>query len=330
MSAAAFAVLLQGPFFGDYTVATFAQLRKVYPSSILVLSTWVGEVPPGSQQAGKLDSLGVYVVSSERPCVAGTQNTNLQLASTRAGLDFLAASNVDVVFKSRTDCRVEADMLALYDEVQARYPVREGTTQSARIILARSYTRRGLPYHAADMVMVGPLKSLRIYFDAPHRSETETHAAIFQGWRAFSFYDRLFSAKGAAAHVEQYLCIHYLERIGWQIRYTVADWHEVLARLFYVADDRQIGFRWKRNPGRWGADGRYDSDYIVNRSLQIHSSLLCRRVRNSDWLEIYAGKRPRLDAGSPTWLLWTANALRFLADLPRWTLGWLRRLRIGR
>jgi len=324
-----FGILLQGGFLPGYTLESCRAYRQRYGDAPIVVSSWRDDAEKVDVEAGELARLGVEVVLSEKPVVAGSQNVNLQLVSTRAGLEALGRSGATHAMKSRTDIRIEANAAALLASVRAAYPVRSGLGQSERIVVAQSYTRVGMPYHASDMVLLGALEDLRAYFGTPLRASSEVSLAA---WRLLPLHERLFSEEGIKVHAEQYICHDYLRRLGWPLAHTITGWHEVLSALFCVVDDETLGFRWYKNPGVFGAARRVDSDFLVSRvrypehqGFLVHSSLICRRVTSSAWLRMLEGKRPRLDAGRLEGLLALGNQLFFAKDIPWWLDGRRRR-----
>lgn len=323
-------ILIQGGYVQGFTLDSCRHYRTMYPDAAIVVSTWHDQADALEADAAEFDRLAVARVLSEKPAEPGFQNVNLQIVSTRAGLEALGTFGVSHAVKSRSDVRVEADVRALLEEIRSTYPCRAGLRQAERIVVAQSYTRIGMPYHASDMILMGAWSDLRTYFDVPLRPDGDLSS---RRWRTLSLHDRLFSERGITTHAEQYLCLSYLRRIGWTPRCTIADWHDVLASLLCVVDDSALGFRWRKNPSEVGADARYDSDFLVLRphypqlpGAVVQSSLICRRVSHADWQRILDGKRPRLDAGRREVLLAVANGIAFLGDIPRWLKGvWRRR-----
>jgi hypothetical protein len=120
-----------------------------------------------------------------------------------------------------------------------------------------------------------------------------------------------------------------LKRIGWALRYSITDWHDALAQVFCVVDDRMLGFRWLKTGNAYGASSWFNRDFIYPKRspFSVNSSFICRRVTHESWLKILGGKRRKIDVGHHEELVGLANLCWMLRDVPDLALLATARLR---
>ncbi len=80
-------IILQGNICYKYnfTYETIKLYKKMYPNSIIILSTWNNEK---KELVNEIKELGVYVIESELPTNNGHSNINYQLKSTIEAIKF--------------------------------------------------------------------------------------------------------------------------------------------------------------------------------------------------------------------------------------------------
>lgn len=161
------AIVVQGPIVPYTTAYVVRAMSARHPEAAIVLSTW-DDTP--SDLVDAVQPWTDEVVFSPRPAVAGIQNRNLQILSTRAGIDRAVARGATTVLKTRTDLAVlQPDLFAQArwwcDRLGADAARRAG--QRDRLIVPTSYTRKYLLYHPSDLVMLGHAEDLARYWSAP-------------------------------------------------------------------------------------------------------------------------------------------------------------------
>ncbi len=225
-------ILVQGPVVEGVTETILRYHASRNPTDHLVLSTWEDTPPAQLEQAARWCD---RVVLNRPPVPPGPQNRNLQLVSTAAGLEALAAAGVDKALKTRTDTLAAAPaLLERGAALQAAHPVRFPGTAN-RLVISERFTFRYLPYTMSDIVMFGDVADLRAYWSAP--LDTRSFSPYTPEWRATSY--RAFSqARGTPE-------IHYLtsfcRRQGWEPDGTVRDHWTILRDLFALMDERWFG-----------------------------------------------------------------------------------------
>lgn len=235
------AVVVQGPVVPGVTDRVLALTRVRQAGARIILSTW-DDTPPGilTRLNGAYDDL----VRSRRPAVAGVQNRNAQIVSTRAGLAQAAAAGARTVLKTRTDLAVLADdvfartthWLASFD---GRGPARWG--RAGRIVVPSTFTRRYLLYHPSDMVMLGEIDDLRTFWSAP--LDPRTGDLLSPEWL-----DETLTAANLAGHpAESYLGTAYGRAVGRPLLGTLEDSWAFYRDLFAVVDNDWFDLLWFKN-----------------------------------------------------------------------------------
>ena len=81
------AIIIQGPIRREdnFTLETVKLYRKHYPAATVILSTWEDEDVSSFEI---LKSEHLKIILSPKPPIAGQNNVNMQIASTKAGFDF--------------------------------------------------------------------------------------------------------------------------------------------------------------------------------------------------------------------------------------------------
>ena len=92
--------LIQGQIFSGVTLEICRFYKKIYPNTTIVLSTWEEEVVKPFQS---LQDETFAIVQSEKPITPGPSNINLQIASSRSGIEYLLDQGCTHILKTRTD-----------------------------------------------------------------------------------------------------------------------------------------------------------------------------------------------------------------------------------
>lgn len=231
-------IVIQGPVVEGATRRSVAYLRRANPGVRVIVSTWRSTSPRLLRELGpECDAL----VVSDPPAHSGGSNRNLQLVSTQAGMNKARELGVQRVIKMRSDCCLLApNLFSLYrrlDDVYAseactRYGLR------GRIFVTATYTKKFFPYHVSDLVMLGHLDDLALYWNQPLDSReipTSLHS-----WR----HNTLETIGIEGRLPECYLGRGFSQRLGRVPKDTVEDYWQLLRDLFVVVDDSWFDLLW--------------------------------------------------------------------------------------
>ncbi|MBN2719110.1 MAG: hypothetical protein JXX14_24895 [Deltaproteobacteria bacterium] len=263
------AVVMQGPVTDD-TADSLRYMRCIYPNALIVLSTWNGT------EAKLLRPLKPFcdcIVTSEPPAVAGGRNRNYQIVSTYKGICEAESLGAQYVLKIRTDCCVTApDVFNLYRTLSKHYDsgILNDTKSAGRIFVNQTYTKKFIPYHVSDIVMLGRISDLKRFWSVqPDNRELSVHDA---SWAINSL--EKIGLEGLLP--ECYLTRHYAASIGWQIKDSLVDYWRLMRDIFVVQDDSWFDLIWFKLP------------------IPIQPLPVDETVTHAFWQSLYHGLPPKL------------------------------------
>jgi len=234
-------IVVQGAVTSGVTAHVLRILTALNPDNLVLLSTWDDTAP---ELLAEVASIADDVITSAPPRVAGVQNRNRQIVSTRAGIDRAIDLGARSILKTRTDLAVlgqsvfeQAERwLGNFDAKTAR---RFGLQN--RLVVPSSYTRKYLLYHPSDLVMLGAAEDMAQYWSAPldPRSGTLLTAASP---------DSAMASVNLAGHpAESYLGLQFCRTIGRPVAGTLVDSWAFYRDLFAVVDNDWFDLLWFKN-----------------------------------------------------------------------------------
>lgn len=224
-------ILIQGQLVPYVTLRTCKRYRSLYPKSKIAFSTWE-EVEHGDIQ--KIAALGIEVIRNRLPDSAGPSNVNLQIISTKTGLDFLAQAGVKKVLKNRSDGMLSSDFLLEY----LLYLFEKFSENGKKIIIPGYNSFLFRMYSPTDQFQFGHIDALQKYWSCPLAE----------------------SAKIEFRFAESYLVREYLLLHGRGVTFTIEDSLSVYRDFFVVADNAELGLVLNKGTksevsNRWANDG---------------------------------------------------------------------------
>ncbi len=224
-------ILVQGQLIPDVTFVSCRRYRTLYPNSKIVFSTWQGS---RHRDIERIQNLGIHVIQNEQPEFPGPSNINLQIVSTKNGLDSLSEMGVSLVLKSRSDGILTADYLLEY--LQFLF---ETYSENGKKIIIPSYnTFLFRLYSPTDQFQFGRTEILQKYWSCPLAENARIE---------FRF-------------AESYLLREYLSSIGRNVSFTIEDSLIVYRDFFVIADNAELGLVLNKGTklevsNRWANDG---------------------------------------------------------------------------
>ena len=266
-SASETAIVVQGPVIDrdDLTLETLRLYRRTMPDSQLILSTWNDTRRETLQ---RIESLGVLIVTSEKPEIPGPHNLNLQIASTHRGLQQADEMGFRYAMKTRADTRIHmSDVDRFCIDMLNRFPLGASAQyQRQRILVMDFATRLYVPYHPSDMMMFGTTADLLNYWSLPLCGPDVT----FQVRESFD-------AMLREATPEVVLCSSFLQRNDISLSHDLRQWWEVLANQFLIVDRSMIDLFWPKY--------NYNVDQRLSILWDNSNMALCHF---SQWMQIYS------------------------------------------
>jgi hypothetical protein len=234
-------VVVQGPVIKGVTAHVLRILTALNPDNLVLLSTWNDT---DRTLLAEASAVADEVVTSAQPRIAGVQNRNLQIVSTRAGVARAIDLGARTILKTRTDLAVlgqsvfaQAEQwLQNFDASRAR-----SFGLHNRLIVPSSYTRKYLLYHPSDLTMLGAAEDMMLYWSArldPRSGELHTVAAP----------DAALAAVNLAGHpAESYLGLQFCRTLGRPVAGTLVDSWVFYRDLFAVVDNEWFDLLWFKN-----------------------------------------------------------------------------------
>lgn len=224
-------VLVQGQLIPDVTFKICRRYRALYPNSKIVFSTWEGNQHRDIQ---RIKDLGIPVIQNKKPEFSGPSNINLQIVSTKKGLDFLSDLGVRLVLKNRSDGMLSSDYLLEY----LQFLFETYSDGGKRIIIPGYNTFLFRLYSPTDQFQYGSIEVLQKYWNCP-LVENETIDFRF---------------------AESYLVREFLSSAGRKFSFTISDSLNVYRDHFVVADNAELGLVLNKGTksevsNRWANDG---------------------------------------------------------------------------
>lgn len=163
------AIVMQGPVIheDDFTFESLLRYRKIYPESLIILSTWKNQVEDVYRL--KLESIGIVVMENDVPTDPGPSNIALQIASSRKGIEYAGTlNNIKYVLKTRTDQRFFMpefliDMRNKINDCPPYFPELNGRL----IFLGGLNSLLTFTFRLTDFMTFGLLKDIERFYEAP-------------------------------------------------------------------------------------------------------------------------------------------------------------------
>ena len=228
------AIVMQGPIItkDNFTFETLSLYRKRYPNVLLVLSTWDDNI---DQDLQKIIDIDVEVLENKKPKYFGYSNINLQIESTKIGVNFAKSKKVKYCLKTRTDQRIyRHDFLLFFLSLINLFQIDDHPFVKNRLLSVSLNTFKYRLYGVTDMLMFGHINDMLLYWNVDHdkrKLEADDLGSTVEQW--------------ADARVcEVYLSTEYLIKIGHKSLFTLEDSWYVYSKYFCIVDRSSIDLFW--------------------------------------------------------------------------------------
>ena len=224
-------ILIQGQLIPGVTWGICKRYKTLYPNSKIILSTWE---ETRHSEVQRIEDLGIPVIQNKRPETPGPSNINLQIISTKKGLDTLAQMGVDLVLKNRSDGMLSSDYLLEY----LQFLFANFSDNGKRIIIPVYNTFLFRLYSPTDQFQFGSIVVLQEYWNCPLAENARME---------FRF-------------AESYLVREYLSSVGRNVTFSIRDSLSVYRDYFVIADNAELGLVLNKGArsdvsNRWATDG---------------------------------------------------------------------------
>ena len=261
-------IIIQGPIRHEdnFTLETVKYYRKIFPTAVLIVSTWVDEDKSVLEQ---MKAEGAHIITSEMPEIRGVANVNCQIKTTLAGIRFAEKMELRHALKTRSDQRICAwNALRYFLSLNKAFPTSPETKTKERLIIANEFTRRFTPFHFSDFLMFGNVDDLKLYWEQPFsrvkdRGRFSKISEVNEDNCAERFLSRNFAAKTKP-----------------ECKYTMSEYYSFLRNYFCIVDLQQLDLYW-----HWGQKWAVGLRFKIRHFSAKYNSEMC--IDFADWLYIY-------------------------------------------
>lgn len=232
-------IVIQGPLRkeDDFTIETVKLYKKYYPDSPIVVSIWDVEESVEIQRITEISGGGVILSHFKM------EEGNFQRTTSLAGIQKLKEQGCEYVLKTRTDQRLYAPrMLSLMTKLINRNPIRINCSALARIIVCSMSTFSDRLYNISDMVVFGKTDDVLRYFSCPEdkRDLTSLPKITYHNYlQSRADYSKLRMG-------EIWFATHYIESLGYELKWTYEDSEFYRNELFLIVDDAILDLYWPK------------------------------------------------------------------------------------
>jgi len=269
------AIVMQGPIVhvDSFTLETLKIYQRHFAGANIIVSTWEDESPVAIRQ---IEDAGIMVVLNRKPAYPGVSNINLQIASSRSGMQQAKDLGAEYALKTRTDQRMYAPNLTdFFYNLTEIFPVNGNwPKQRKRIVGCSLNTFKYRMYGLSDMLIYGHIDDMLVYwdigldervFDEKQQLQATSSLRTFALWRV----------------CEVYLATEFLMKIGRELEWSLRDSWSVFAEHFCVVDKEQLDLFWPK----------YNhSEY---RWLGYSEDTRMQEVSFREWVNLYASLTTR-------------------------------------
>ena len=256
-SSAQYGILLQGPIIPRLTALISTYYKRLYPDVPIVISTWAGS---DLSEFTHQPSTNFQIVLSDLPGDAGPSNVNLQITSTRKGIQALKGFKCTHILKTRTDVLLQSPTFISY----LHFMLNKGGETSIVFSSFNSFLFR--LFSPSDQIQFGKTKNVEAFWDVD---------LVGKGTK-FDF-------------PEEYLFKNYLRKYDYRLDDTIDSYWDALGKFAVIADHEQLGQIW--NKGTYSSlVYRWRSNNFPNSMTQLSTWMWESIRKNPNYLKSVAAK----------------------------------------
>lgn len=295
------AIVMQGPidYERDFTLETLMRYRRLYPDTMIILSTWLGEITQDLR--GVLTAIGIVIVENEIPEYRGPSNIVCQLRSSLYGIR-AAKENKEIKYllKTRTDQAFYLpDFLLYFKNLLKTFPVCCDGMKERLLFLGTHGSMCTYPFRITDFMVFGERDDVEGMYSAPEVFERMEYTqsdsdiknsqylsvlkrAIDDGYYAISNMDKtkrmtIVQEVGQKQDPESFLIQSFCERIVYKSKINIEDdplmlYWRFLKNCTIFTDPDELLFYWDK----------YSSKFI-----DISSNTAEGGLTHAAWTSIY-------------------------------------------
>ena len=261
-------IILQGPLRQDYdfTLETVKLYKKIYPACQIIVSTWETE---SQEYIKEIKDAGAVIIQSKDPG-SSYRNINRQRISTLAGIDYAIESGAKYILKSRPDQRIYGEKAITYlINMHKIFPLDFDVQAAGRLVSFNSGSVSNWCYCISDMFIFGFAEDVKRYFSCPNEERGEEERKLENGEDGIAFSKRRPG--------DIYFGSHYIESLGYELKWTIEDSLYFFRQLFVIIDAESVDWFWHKYT---------DREYRLRR----YNDIRVKEFGFKDWFNNYLGE----------------------------------------
>lgn len=226
------------------------QLRRAYPESQIVFSTWYEE----NVEKEFFDRLSISLILNKKPQFSGIMNSNYQLVQINNGLKLLDREEIDYIVKLRIDAlpRYPHQMVPYFKKLDQSYP--------NRIWGADINTKIDIPFSLSDICMWSNTDNFYNYWEAPELTSCDISPKQYiKDSKGFTDSNFIAEFKPAEAH---YCFSWMLAKSNSAIPFSLKAWKEALSKEVGVFNSLHIGLYFNKYSHLHSVYGQKEMKYL--------------------------------------------------------------------
>ena len=237
-------IVMQGPlkYEENFTLETIKLYSKYYPDTPIIVSTWDTEDQYVLEQIQKCSANVKLCVSHFEPGMERIP-INLQRTTSLTGVKKVQEMGCQYILKTRTDQRIYAPRIfSFLIKLLTTFPIKIRTRAKGRIIVCSMCTFSDRLYNLCDMFIFGYSQDILQYFSCPE--DTRIHATL----KAPNIDDHVQRCVeySKLRPGEIWLATHYIESLGFDLKWTHEDSDYYRRELFIIVDDSMLDLYWPK------------------------------------------------------------------------------------
>ncbi len=235
-------IVIQGPLKkeDDFSFETIKLYKKYYPNTPIVVSTWDTESVEDLDYLKQLCGVDNVCVSHfEKSC-----SINYQRTTSLAGIKRAMELGCEYILKTRTDQRIYASrILSLLIKMWKDFPIRIVSKAKGRIVVNGVGTLSDRFYDLSDMFVFGHKDDVLRYFSCPKDNRDIPNLMKQIKYENHLQYNAEYSKLRDG---EIWFATHYLESLGYNLKWTFDDSDYYRNELYIIIDDSMLDLYWPK------------------------------------------------------------------------------------
>lgn len=237
-------IVIQGPIKHEdkFTFETIKLYKKFYPSTPIIVSTW------DTEPDDDLENL-IHLCGEDNVCISHYEKSNsinYQRITSFAGVCKAQELGCKYILKTRTDQRIYMpQVLSFLIRLHEYYPIKVQCKTKGRLITCGMSTFSTRLYNISDMLVFGKTEDILRYYSCPldsrdHSKLEKPDSKCYCNYRQYcADYSKLRTG-------EIWFTSHYIESLGFQLKWTHEDSDYFRRELFIIVDDSMLDFYWPK------------------------------------------------------------------------------------